>query len=79
MGVPARASSHDDPTCSPNANACGGRLALTAEVNDQMLISGERHLQLILAEYLALTTDSGPTAADNSGYPSPVALPPTSP
>src|ERR1039457_6369135 len=41
------------PPRSPSANACAERFVLTArtEVTDRMLISGERHLRLILTEY----------------------------
>ena len=41
------------PPRSPRANAYAERFVLTArtEVTDRMLISGERHLRLILAEY----------------------------
>jgi putative transposase len=43
------------PPRSPRANACAERLVLTArtEVTDRMLIFGERHLRLVLAEYEA--------------------------
>ncbi len=43
------------PPPSPGANAYAGRLVLTArtEVTDRMLISGERHLRLVLAGYEA--------------------------
>jgi putative transposase len=43
------------PLRSPRANAFAERLVLTAraEVTDRMLIFGERHLRLILAEYEA--------------------------
>ncbi len=41
------------PPRSPRANAYAERFVLTArtEVTDRMLIFGERHLRLILAEY----------------------------
>jgi putative transposase len=43
------------PPRSPRANAYAERFVLTArtEVSDRMLIFGERHLRLILAEYEA--------------------------
>ena len=43
------------PPRSPRANACAEPFVLTArtEVTDRMLISGERHLRLVLAEYEA--------------------------
>jgi putative transposase len=43
------------PPRSPRANAYAGRFVLTArtEVTDRMLIFGERHLRLVLAEYAA--------------------------
>jgi len=43
------------PPRSPKANAYAERLVLTArtEVTDRMLIFGERHLRMILAEYEA--------------------------
>ena len=43
------------PPRSPRANAYAERFVLTArtEVTDRMLIFGERHLQMILAEYEA--------------------------
>ena len=41
------------PTRSPRANAYAERFVLTArtEVTDRMLITGERHLRTVLAEY----------------------------
>jgi putative transposase len=43
------------PPRSPRANAHAERFVLTArtQLTDRMLISGERHLQLVLAEYEA--------------------------
>ena len=43
------------PPRSPQANAYAERFVLTArtEVTDRMLISGERHMRLVLAEYEA--------------------------
>ena len=43
------------PPRSPKANAYAERFVLTArsEVTDRMLIFGERHLRMILAEYEA--------------------------
>ena len=41
------------PPRSPRANAYAERFVLTArtEITDRMLIFGQRHLQLVLAEY----------------------------
>jgi putative transposase len=43
------------PPRSPRANAFAGRFVLTArtEITDRMLIFGQRHLQSILAQYVA--------------------------
>jgi putative transposase len=43
------------PPRSPRANAYAERFVLTArtEITDRMLIFGQRHLQLVLAEYQA--------------------------
>jgi putative transposase len=56
------------PSWSPRANAYAERFVLTArtEAADRMLIFGERHLRLILAEYETYyrrTTPSSPSAS----------------
>ncbi len=62
------------------SNIYAERFVLTArtEVTDRMLISGERHLRTVLAEYEATTTDDAPTAAISSARPGPTTPPPTS-
>ena len=62
-------------------NAYAERFVLTArtEVTDRMLIFGERHMRMILAEYKAITTDGALIAAASSAHRGPTTLPPTSP
>ena len=70
------------PPRSPRANAYAERFVLTArtEITDRMLIFGERHLRLVLAEYAAhYFTDDAPIAAASSARPDPTTLSPTSP
>ena len=51
------------PPRSPRANAHAERFVLTAriKVTDRMLIFGERHLRLVLADYVATTTGGAPS------------------
>ena len=69
------------PPRSPQANAYAERFVLTArtEATDRMLIFGQRHLLLVLAEYEATTTDGAPIAASSSNRPGPTTLSLTSP
>ena len=68
------------PPRSPRANAYAERFVLTArtEVTDRMLIFGQAHLRMILAQY-GPTTDGDPTAAASSTRPGPTTPSPTSP
>jgi len=69
------------PPRSPRANAYAERFVLTArtEITDRMLIFGQRHLQLVLAEYEGHYNGRRPIAAASSARPGPTTLPPTSP
>ena len=69
------------PPRGPRANAYAERFVLTArtEVTDRMLIFGQRHLQTILDEYEATTTDGDPIAASSSNRPGLTTPSPTSP
>ena len=69
------------PPRSPRANAHAGRFALTArtEVTDRMLIFGERHLRVVMTEYVAHYNRRRPIAGANSARPGPITLSPTSP
>jgi len=69
------------PPRSPRANAYAERFVLTAraEVTDRMLIFGERHLLLVLAEYEAHYNGRPPIAASSSNRPGPTTLSLTSP
>ena len=51
----ARRRGREDPAPEPSRERIRGRFALTAqtEVTDRMLIFGQRHLQLVLAQYEA--------------------------
>jgi putative transposase len=53
------------PVRSPRANAYPERFVLTArtEVTDPMLIFGQRHLQLVLAQYEAQPVNAVPARA----------------
>ena len=68
------------PPRSPRANALAERLVLTAraEVTDRMLIFGERHLRVVMAEYEAHYNGGDPTAAASCARPGPITPPPTS-
>ena len=69
------------PRRSPRANAFAERFVLTArtEVNDRMLVFGERHLRSVLAEYEAHYNGAGPIAAANCARPGLTTPSPTSP
>jgi putative transposase len=69
------------PPRSPRANAYAERFVLTArtEVTDRMLIFGERHLQSILAQYVAHYNGRRPHRSRQLRPPGPTTLSPTSP
>ncbi len=69
------------PPRSPSANAYAERFVLTArtEATDRMLIFGERHLRLVLAEYEAHYNGRRRIAVANSARPGPTTLSPASP
>jgi putative transposase len=69
------------PPRSPRANAYAERFVLTArtEITDRMLIFGERHLRLVLAEYAAHYNRRRPIAAASSARPGPTTPPPPLP
>jgi hypothetical protein len=69
------------PPQAPRANAYAERFVLTArtEVTDRMLIFGQRHLQSILTQYVAYSTDDGRIAVASSTHLGPTTLSPTSP
>jgi putative transposase len=66
---------------TPRMNAYAERFVLTArtEVTDRMLIFGQRHLQSILTQYVAYSTDDGRIAVASSTHLGPTTLSPTSP
>ncbi len=69
------------PPRSPRANAYAERFVLTArtEVTDRMLIFGERHLRLILAEYETHYNGRRPHRSRKSNRPGPITPSPTWP
>jgi hypothetical protein len=69
------------PPRSPRANAYAERFVLTArtEVTDRMLIFGQRHLLLVLAQYETHYNGRRPIAASNSNRPGPTTLSLTAP
>ena len=69
------------PPRSPRANAYAERFVLTArtEVTDRMLIFGERHLRLVLAQYEAHYNGRRPHRSRQLRPPGPTTLSPTSP
>ena len=71
------------PPRSPRANAYAERFVLTArtEVTDRMLIFGQRHLRLVLAEYEThyLLYGRRPHRSRQLQLPAPTTLPPMSP
>ena len=62
------------PSRCPRANAYAERLVLTArtEITAGMMISGERHLRMILARTRAMTTGGTPIAAASSARRGPI-------
>ena len=69
------------PPRSPRANLYAERFVLTArtEVTDRMLIFGQRHLRLVLADYEAHYNGRRPIAAASFARHGPTTLPLTSP
>ena len=69
------------PPRSPKANAYAERFVLTArtEVTDRMLIFGERHLRMILAEYEAHYNGRRPHRSREFRHHGPTTHSPTSP
>ena len=66
---------------APRMNAYAERFVLTArtEITDRILIFGQRHLLLVLAEYEAHYNRRRPIAASSSNRPGPTTLSLTSP
>ena len=69
------------PPRSPRANAYAERFVLTVrtEVTDRMLILGERHLRIVMAEYARHYNGRRPTAPSSSSHPGPTTPWPISP
>ena len=69
------------PPPSPRANACAERFVLTVrtEATDRMLIFGERHLRLVLAQDEAHYNRRRPHRSRQLRSPGPITLSPASP